>query len=234
MSRDGFLERWLSRKRAALREGKARADEAREENAPVPEGGDMAAPQPAAIPEETAPEAETAGEDGSRQDAPITEEELARLPPVETATREELRAFLRRGVPGTLRQAALRRIWVLNPRIRDHVDPALDYAWDFNEAAARAGPLASADATRLLEGMLLGRKASSAAPAPAAETDGTPAAGQAAGAADPAPEAPAPPTGAGDGQQGTAEEKLPPGSSQEDEVASARPRRHGSATPRVP
>jgi hypothetical protein len=35
-------------------------------------------------------------------------------------------------VPQILRNAAMRRMWVLDPAIRDYVDPALDYAYDWN------------------------------------------------------------------------------------------------------
>jgi hypothetical protein len=56
----------------------------------------------------------------------------ASLPAVETLTPEsDLTAFLRAEVPAALRQAALRRMWSLDPAIRDYIGPA-DYAWDFN------------------------------------------------------------------------------------------------------
>ena len=56
----------------------------------------------------------------------------ASLPPVESLTAEsDISAFLRAEVPVALRRAALRRIWTLDPAIRDFVGPA-DYAWDYN------------------------------------------------------------------------------------------------------
>jgi len=56
----------------------------------------------------------------------------ASLPPVDSLTlASDLSAFLRTEVPAALRNAALRRIWSLDPGIRDFVGPA-DYAWDFN------------------------------------------------------------------------------------------------------
>jgi len=35
-------------------------------------------------------------------------------------------------VPDDVRNAALRKIWALDPAIRDYVGDALDYAWDWN------------------------------------------------------------------------------------------------------
>lgn len=97
-----FLSRWSKRKRA-------------EQQAPVADP----APEPAS--EE--PEA----------DDSISEEELAALPSLEDFTPQtDIRPFLRKGVPQALRNAALRKIWLLTPAIRDHKDPAVDYAWDWN------------------------------------------------------------------------------------------------------
>jgi hypothetical protein len=105
-SREGFLSRWSRRKRA-VREGEAPEE-------PV------AAP-PAARPASPAPVAE---------DAPPPD--LSLLPKIEDLTADsDLSPFFAKGVPLALRQAALSRIWVLDPAIRDFVGPA-DYAWDFN------------------------------------------------------------------------------------------------------
>jgi len=63
----------------------------------------------------------------------LSEEELAALPSVDMFTiKTDIRPFLQKGVPQALRNAALRRKWMLNPLIRDHNDPAVDYAWDWN------------------------------------------------------------------------------------------------------
>jgi hypothetical protein len=62
------------------------------------------------------------------------------LPPVDSITLEtDLSPFLKPGIPAAIRNAAMRRKWMLNPVIRDYVDPALDYAWDWNAAAAVPG-----------------------------------------------------------------------------------------------
>lgn len=63
----------------------------------------------------------------------ITPEELAALPALESVTSaEELTVFLRKGIPAVLRMAALKKLWVLDPAIRDYVGDARDYAWDWN------------------------------------------------------------------------------------------------------
>ncbi|MFT8245948.1 DUF3306 domain-containing protein [Roseomonas sp. BN140053] len=56
----------------------------------------------------------------------------ASLPAINDLTEHsDIAVFLRPGVPASLRQAALRRAWSLDPAIRDFVGPA-DYAWDYN------------------------------------------------------------------------------------------------------
>lgn len=63
----------------------------------------------------------------------LTEDEIAALPDIGRLTAEsDVTCFLRKGVPPVLRNAALRRIWMLDPAIRDFVGPARDYAYDWN------------------------------------------------------------------------------------------------------
>lgn len=63
----------------------------------------------------------------------ISPEEIAALPPVESVnSAEDLMVFLRQGIPVALRMAALRKLWVLDPDIRNFVGDARDYAWDWN------------------------------------------------------------------------------------------------------
>lgn len=101
---EGFLSRWSRRKRAAA-EGR------------LPEEG-TPAPPPAALPA-----------------APVENEpefDLSLLPDIESLTAEsDISLFLKKGVPAVLRQAALRKMWVLDPAIRDFIGP-VDYQWDFN------------------------------------------------------------------------------------------------------
>ncbi|RWP42440.1 MAG: DUF3306 domain-containing protein [Mesorhizobium sp.] len=82
--------------------------------------------------------------DTGKQLAPaIVEPEAAEpaepLPRVEDLTAQsDLSAFLRKGVPKMLKRAALRKMWSLDPAIRDHVGPS-EYAWDFNKPGSMAG-----------------------------------------------------------------------------------------------
>ncbi len=66
-------------------------------------------------------------------DGVITIDELAALPAVEEMTAAtDITGFLRKGVPLALRNRALRRMWTIDPAIRDFVGDARDYAWDWN------------------------------------------------------------------------------------------------------
>jgi hypothetical protein len=72
--------------------------------------------------------------------ASLSEKELAALPPVETLTADsDICAFLRPDIPAALRNAAMRKMWMLTPAIRDHKDIAVDYAWDWNSPGAVSG-----------------------------------------------------------------------------------------------
>ena len=118
----GFLSRW-----SQLKRGEAR------EPAPAP------APEPAPAP--AAPEV-------------VAEEpfDLGLLPPLEALTAEsDISLFLHKAVPPGLRHAALKRIWALDPAIRDFVGP-VDYAWDFNAPGGLPGiaEAFSGDVTELL------------------------------------------------------------------------------------
>lgn len=72
--------------------------------------------------------------------APIAESDaadepfdLSSLPKLEDVTATtDITGFLRKGVPEGLRNAALRKSWALDPAIRNYVNPALDYAYDWN------------------------------------------------------------------------------------------------------
>ncbi|MGX9962361.1 DUF3306 domain-containing protein [Roseomonas sp. F4] len=110
MSEEGFLSRWSRRKRAPEAEAPQLEQEAE-------------APPPAPRPEQDCP-------------APLEPElDLTALPRIEDLDlSSDLTAFLRPGIPTALRSAALRRMWSLDPSIRDFIGPA-DYAWDYNTAA---------------------------------------------------------------------------------------------------
>jgi uncharacterized protein DUF3306 len=99
-----FLSRWSQRKQEAKQ-------------------GDRDAPAPdAEVP--TGPVAESKIE---------PEFDLSSLPKLEDLTATtDITAFLHKGVPESLRNAALRKAWALDPAIRNYVNPALDYAYDWN------------------------------------------------------------------------------------------------------
>ena len=120
--KEGFLSRWSRRKRDAVEQPLAEA---------APDGALPDAAQPEALAKAPADDQPPAG----RAACPIPEVpeiDPASLPPVESLTIEsDFGQFLRPGVPTLLRNAALRRMWSLDPAIRDYIGP-VDYQWDFN------------------------------------------------------------------------------------------------------
>ncbi|KRR06914.1 DUF3306 domain-containing protein [Bradyrhizobium valentinum] len=104
----GFLARWSQRKQEAKQ----------------PE------------PKRDAPAAESVESPGSPapQGEDVTPKfDLSTLPKLEELTGStDITAFLRKGVPEHLRNAALQKSWALDPAIRNYVNPALEYAYDWN------------------------------------------------------------------------------------------------------
>lgn len=110
-----FLSRWSQRKQEAKQ----------------PEG-DNAAEKPAdeagGSPRSIVPEDED------------TQFDLSSLPKLDEITEKtDITGFLRKGVPESLRNAALRKSWALDPAIRNYVNPALDYAYDWNSPGGVPG-----------------------------------------------------------------------------------------------
>jgi hypothetical protein len=98
---DNFLSRWSRRKR------EAGGDKEKNET-----GETVAAP---------APENQQ-GKPAAPGAAPTPEFDVENLPPIETISAEtDITAFMRTGVPETLKHAALRRAWASDPVIRDFV-----------------------------------------------------------------------------------------------------------------
>lgn len=86
------------------------------------------------------PDVEKRLTDRSPEGPALTPEEIAALPRIETLTAEsDITAFLRPGVPQSLRNAALRAAWLADPAIRDFVGPARDYSYDWNTAGGAPG-----------------------------------------------------------------------------------------------
>jgi hypothetical protein len=80
----------------------------------------------------------------------------ASLPTIDSIGAESnIRAFLEAGVPDDLARAALRRVWSLDPAIRDFVGLS-ENSWDFNASGAMAGfgPIDGEEVGRLLTQLL--------------------------------------------------------------------------------
>jgi hypothetical protein len=118
---EGFLNRWSRRKQETAKESAAeQAAKAETDEASAAPADTGAAQTPAEEPEF----------------------DISTLPPVESITAgTDIRAFLSKGVPAALTQAALRRAWSADPAIRDYVGLS-EYSWDFNASGQYGfGPL---------------------------------------------------------------------------------------------
>ena len=103
----GFLRNWSRRKLAAKRETPVVLEE------PV---------APAELPDPVPPE-----------DPVDTQAIIDSLPSLDEVTAGfDIKPFLAKGVPAHLKNAALRKMWLVDPAVRDYADPAVDYAWDWN------------------------------------------------------------------------------------------------------
>lgn len=121
--REGFISRWARRKRAA-----AKGEERARERADVP--ATEAADDPRI---DGKAESKFRGEAAASEAGPGEPAiDLSKLPSIESITAEtDIRPFLARGVPSALRNAALRKMWVADPSIRDFIEVA-ENQWDFN------------------------------------------------------------------------------------------------------
>jgi hypothetical protein len=114
---EGFLSRWSRRKHEVRR---------------VERSG-SSPPEDAAAPVRDTSRQSAEGAEPSAPEAALTAAELAELPKLDELTAAtDITGFLRRGVPEQLRNAALRKVWMLDPAIRDFVGHARDYAYDWN------------------------------------------------------------------------------------------------------
>jgi hypothetical protein len=104
----GFLSRWSQRKQEAGRPEP-------KQDSPIVDGVEPLGPE-TALSETAEPEFD-----------------LSTLPKLEELTgTTDITAFLRKGVPEHLRNAALSKSWALDPAVRNYVNPALEYAYDWN------------------------------------------------------------------------------------------------------
>jgi hypothetical protein len=75
----------------------------------------------------------------SETDAPEEPFDLTKLPNLDDLTADsDITAFLQKGVPEALKKLALRRMWALDPAIRDFVEVA-ENQWDFNASGGIYG-----------------------------------------------------------------------------------------------
>lgn len=83
--------------------------------------------------------------------------DLDLLPKLQDITGDtDISLFMNKAVPDDMRNAALRRVWHLNEAIRDYVDPAMEYAWDWNTPGMSPGEALEAgyDTAKQIAGML--------------------------------------------------------------------------------
>jgi hypothetical protein len=121
---ENFLSRWARRKRGVAKNDVSPADrEDAAADAPIAAPECSAAPNPDdKIPNVVAEQ---------KTDEPAFD--LASLPSLDSITGEtDIRPFLAVGVPASLREAALKRMWMIDPHVREIVDLA-EYAWDFTK-----------------------------------------------------------------------------------------------------
>jgi hypothetical protein len=119
---------------------------------------------------------------------PVAEAEpefdLSSLPKLEEMTATtDITGFLRKGVPEHLRNAALQKSWALDPAIRNYVNPALDYAYDWNTPGGVPGSSelgAGMDVARLVS-QIMGGGESAVEPSVSAAEPGTDPANDSAG-----------------------------------------------------
>ncbi len=98
--------------------------------------------------------------------------DITTLPSLDSiAANSDIRAFLQRGVPESLRHAALRRAWSADPAIRDFVGLS-ENAWDFNapDSIPGFGPL-NADQVRQAAAWLFRDQTETTAQAPTSDPE---------------------------------------------------------------
>lgn len=139
MSREGgdFLSRW-SRRKLEVRQ---------------------AEPEAGLAPVDTSEPVDGPGPERAPDDPGLTPEEIAALPKIDDLTPEtDIRVFLQKGVPELLKNAALRRMWALDPAIRDYVSEAREYAYDWNVPGGVPGngPLLPSDNVEEMLGQIFG------------------------------------------------------------------------------
>ncbi|MBX9932702.1 MAG: DUF3306 domain-containing protein [Methylobacterium sp.] len=162
MAQDRFFSRWARRKR------EVRLEEIKPET------------KPEAAPEASVELPATVEAEGLEA-APPEAQVLVELPSLDSLTAQtDLSEFLKAGVPQMLRNAALRRMWSLDPSIRDYLSEAREYAYDWHISGAVPGTgpmLPTDDIAGMVRDVFAGSKPTIAEPAlaePAADLDAEP------------------------------------------------------------
>ena len=155
------------------------------------------------------------------------------LPPIESiGAGSDIKPFLARGVPADLRNAALRRIWSATPGVRDYLDPAVDYAWDWNAPGGvpgGGGTLSQGRVAQMVKDLIGGPPEPSETPEASAE-EGDAAEDADAAASAQTPEAtPEPPAPVRRSDAAPAKHEAP--APERSTASLTQARRHGGATP---
>lgn len=102
---------------------------------------------------------------------------VAKLPALDDITEgSDITPFFAKGVPAHLKNAALRKLWQASPAVRDYLDPAVDYAWDWNAPGGvpgGGGTLSEQSVVKMVKD-LIGKGADETAEAPATSEAETP------------------------------------------------------------
>jgi len=141
---EGFLSRWTRLKHEAGETPEAAARD---------EPSDTASPDAP----RTMPAADGVAP-GVTVPAKALDIDLSALPSIDSITAAtDIRGFLAPGVPADLTRAALRRAWVVDPKIRDFIGIA-ENQWDFTAANAMPGfgPLGPLDDVRRMVARVMG------------------------------------------------------------------------------
>jgi hypothetical protein len=164
MSDDNFIARWSRLKREAESD-KRRAEKPSQR------------PPEARTEPPTAASAQPSATLGETHRAAAPPFDPATLPPVDSIIAgTDIRAFLQKGVPAELTKAALRRVWMTDPAIRDFIEVA-ENQWDFTDPASIPGfsGLKAGNNVPQLASRAMGRPPEAAQPAgPAGENEESP------------------------------------------------------------
>lgn len=232
---EDFLARWSRRKR----ETAATPDQPE----PVQSDDVAEADKPAA---DANAESVSTGTGKVAGDAPLPFD-ISKLPSIDSITAEtDIRPFLAAGVPTQLAQAALRRAWSADPKIRDFIEIA-ENQWDFASGAVPGFDMSPPTNVEEMVAEIFGkvRKVAEKVELPAEDASSEPAAPQSSVSREPRSTSEAEPLESGDGEtlesrvtdsgevgDKTAQKEAAP---QQEETAEAEipvlPRRHGSALP---